>query len=128
LYSEEVDLCRRIKQAGHQIWYWPDIVVIHVGGESSRQVKSLEMSSTGSQLVSWRMRSMLLYYRKHHGIKVWLAKWLELALYQLSSLRNRLSKDAIRKQRAIQNRNLAQMMHRAWKDTCGGRISPPQPW
>ncbi|MGA3228260.1 MAG: glycosyltransferase family 2 protein, partial [Acidobacteriaceae bacterium] len=52
LYSEEVDLCRRIKRAGYEIWYWPDILVIHIGGESSRQVKDLELSSSGStQLV-----------------------------------------------------------------------------
>ena len=62
LYSEEVDLCCRIKNAGYEIWYWPDILVIHIGGESSRQIKDLELSFSGStQLVFWRMRSTLLY-------------------------------------------------------------------
>lgn len=128
LYCEEVDLCRRIKKAGYRIWYWPDIVVIHVGGESSRQITSLEMSSTGAQLIRWRMRSMLLYYRKHHGATVWLAKWLELSLYRLSALRNRWSRDPQRKLRGDQNRNLILTMHQAWKDTQGGRVSPSRPW
>jgi GT2 family glycosyltransferase len=131
LYSEEVDLCRRIKRAGYEIWYWPDILVIHIGGESSRQVKDLELSSSGStQLVLWRMRSTLLYWRKHHGAQVWLVKWLELALYRLSYLRNRFSRDPQRRLsgRASRSRNLAASMRLAWKETEGGRVSPPSPW
>jgi GT2 family glycosyltransferase len=131
LYSEEVDLCRRIKKAGYEIWYWPDILVIHLGGESSRQVKDLELSSSGStQLVLWRMRSTLLYYRKHHGAKVWLAKWLELAFYRFSYLRNRLSSDPQRRlrSRASKSQKLAATMRLAWKETDGGRVSPPAPW
>jgi GT2 family glycosyltransferase len=128
LYSEEVDLCRRIKSAGWQIWYWPDISVIHIGGESSRQVKTLEMSSTGAQLVLWRMRSTLLYYRKHHGWKAWLAKMLELTLYRLIVLRNSFSKTPRRIARAKEHRNLIVLMKQAWKDTHGGRVSPPRPW
>jgi len=128
LYSEEVDLCRRIQNAGYKIMYWPDIVVIHIGGESSRQIKTLEMSSAGAQLVRWRMRSTLLYYRKHHGMAAWLAKMQELALYHLTVLRNSLSGDPSRKERASRNRNLARLMHQAWEDTNGGRVSPPRPW
>jgi GT2 family glycosyltransferase len=131
LYCEEVDLCLRIKQAGHQIWYWPDILVVHLGGESSRQIKDLELSSSGStQLVLWRMRSTLLYWRKHHGVKVWLVKWLELALYRLSYLRNRFSSDPQRRysSRAARSQNSAASMHLAWKETDGGRVSPPRPW
>ena len=128
LYSEEVDLCRRIQQAGYEIMYWPDIVVIHIGGESSRQIKTLEMSSAGAQLIRWRMRSTLLYYRKHHGFHAWLAKMLELALYHLTALRNSLSSNPRRKERAQRNRNLARLMHQAWADTQGGRVSPPRPW
>jgi GT2 family glycosyltransferase len=128
LYSEEVDLCRRIKAAGWQIWYWPDISIIHIGGESSRQVKTLEMSSTGAQLVLWRMRSTLLYYRKHHGWKAWLAKMLELTLYRLIVIRNSFSKTPRRIARAKEHRNLIVLMKQAWKDTDGGRNSPPRPW
>jgi GT2 family glycosyltransferase len=128
LYSEEVDLCRRIQNAGYTIMYWPDIVVIHIGGESSRQIKTLEMSSAGAQLIRWRMRSTLLYYRKHHGAGAWMAKMLELALYRLTALRNSMSSDPRRVERAQRNRNLARLMHQAWQDTGGGRISPPRPW
>ena len=128
LYSEEVDLCRRIQQAGFKIMYWPEILVIHIGGESSRQIKTLEMSSAGAQLVRWRMRSTLLYYRKHHGMGAWMAKMLELALYQLTAWKNGLSDDPNRKERARRNRNLALLMHQAWEDTNGGRVSPPRPW
>jgi GT2 family glycosyltransferase len=83
LYYEEVDLCKRIKNAGHSIWYWPDIAIVHIGGESSRQVRSLQLSRTGAQLTLWRMRSMLLYYRKHHGLSAWLAVGLEALWYWL---------------------------------------------
>lgn len=128
LYSEEVDLCRRIKAAGYEIWYWPDIVVTHIGGESSRQIKSMEMSASGSQLIRWRMRSTLLYYRKHHGAKAWLAKLLELAMYRATEIRNRLSRTPERQARAGQYRNLADAMRLAWQDTNGGRVSPHRPW
>jgi GT2 family glycosyltransferase len=128
LYSEEVDLCRRIQMAGYKIMYWPQIVVIHIGGESSRQIKTLEMSSAGAQLVRWRMRSTLLYYRKHHGAGAWMAKMLELALYRLTALRNSFSGDPARRERVSRNRNLAALMHQAWEDTNGGRTSPTRPW
>jgi GT2 family glycosyltransferase len=128
LYYEEVDLCRRMKQAGYHVWYWPDIEVIHIGGESSRQLKTLEFSSRAAQVVLWRMRSTLLYYRKHHGWRVRLAKWMEQALYQLTILRNRRSTDAERQERARHHRTLVALMDQAWRDTHGGRVSPPRPW
>jgi hypothetical protein len=128
LYSEEVDLCRRIQSAGYKIMYWPDVVVIHIGGESSRQIKSLEMSSAGAQLVRWRMRSSLLYYRKHHGSGAWMAKVLEQVFYRLTALRNSVSGDPGRRARVSRSRNLVRLMQQAWEDTEGGRVSPPRPW
>lgn len=128
LYYEEVDLCLRIKKAGYTVMYWPDIVVIHVGGESSRQLKTLEFSSKAAQVVLWRMRSTLLYYRKHHGIQAIGAKWLEILLYTNTVLRNSLSRQALRQERGRHHRALIALMKQAWKDTKGGRISPPRPW
>lgn len=128
LYYEEVDLCRRIKNAGYEVCYWPDVVVTHLGGESSRQLKTLEFSSTAAQVVLWRMRSSLLYYRKHHGASAWFARRMEQALYTASWLRNRWSKSPERQARARHFSTLIRLMEQAWKDTRGGRVSPPQPW
>ncbi len=128
LYYEEVDLCKRIKDAGYSIWYWPDIAVIHIGGESSRQVRSLQLSRTGAQLTLWRMRSMLLYYRKHHGLSAWLAMAVETVWYWLRSLRRRWSMDPNRRDGARADLHLISILSQAWRDTMGGRFSPSQPW
>ena len=128
LYYEEVDLCLRFKKAGIPVWYWPDIVVVHIGGESSRQLKSLEFSQRAAQVVLWRMRSTLLYYRKHHGWHVHFARWMEQALYRLTVLRNWFSTDAERQYRKTQHLTLIALMDKAWEETSGGRVSPPRPW
>jgi GT2 family glycosyltransferase len=128
LYYEEVDLCKRIKQKGYSIWYWPDISVVHIGGESSRQVTSLELSRTGAQLTLWRMRSTLLYYRKHHGLDARIAMLVEVIWYWMQSQRRRLSRDPDRRARARADRLMVSMMGRAWNETKGGRLSPAQPW
>lgn len=128
LYYEEVDLCRRLKSAGYEVRYWPDVVVTHIGGESSRQMKTLEFSDTSAQVVLWRMRSALLYYRKHHGSGAWWSRRMEQALYVAGWLRNRSAKSPERQQRALHFRSLIQLMDQAWRETQGGRVSPPQPW
>jgi GT2 family glycosyltransferase len=128
LYYEEVDLCLRIQNAGFKIMYWPEICVVHVGGESSRQVKTLEMSQTGAQLVLWRMRSTLLYYRKHKGSMAAVVCWLEELWYLLRGWRNRLRSSEEAKAEVRNQERLASLMVRAWKETNGGRVSPPPPW
>lgn len=128
LYCEEVDLCRRVKAAGYHVRYWPDIVVTHLHGESSRQVGEQVFSENESQVVLWRMRSIFLYYRKHHGVTVWLARWLEEGLYALRFLRNRFSSVPRRRERAREAAMLLRLLRQAWKETRGGRVSPAAPW
>jgi GT2 family glycosyltransferase len=128
LYCEEVDLCMRIKQKGYSIWYWPDISVVHLGGESSRQISSLELSRSGAQLILWSMRSKLLYYRKHYPMRASLAMLVELVWYWFQSQRRRWSHDPDRRARALADGRMVSMMRQAWCDTKGGRVSPVQPW
>lgn len=128
LYYEETDLCRRVKAAGFQVSYWPDVVVIHVGGESGKQLRSLTGSKAASRVELWRMRSTLLYYRKHHGWQARVAFWMEWALYTARHLRNRFSGDPARRERAAEAALLAGLIDQAWQETDGGRVSPPQPW
>lgn len=128
LYYEEVDLCKRIRAAGYRVRYWPDVVVVHIGGESSRTVKTLTMSSSGSQLTLWRMRSALLYYRKHHGDQAWLMRQLESAWHKIRRAKNGRSGDAASQSKVTDSETIVQLMEQAWRDTNGGRVSPARPW
>jgi GT2 family glycosyltransferase len=129
LYYEEVDLCRRIKRAGYTVWYWPQFSVVHLGGESSKTVKRLSMSSAGAQLTLWRMRSALLYHRKHGGwMSAWLAGRVESWWHRGRLWRNRLRRGDSAAAKAEESRSIAELMDRAWAETCGGRVSPARPW
>jgi hypothetical protein len=68
MYSEEMDLCYRLGQAGWCLYWAPEAKVIHYGGQSTRQV-AMDMFLRLYQ-------SKLLYFRKHHG-------WLAAQLYKL---------------------------------------------
>ena len=126
LYYEEVDLCLRLRKAGWSIWYWPDVVIRHWGGESSKTVEHVEFSSSGSQLTLWRMRSALLYYRKHQGpIAAFLVALLEAGWHQLRAHRARLQGNP-RKQH--ESSRVVALMRRAWDETHCGSISPQRPW
>src|SRR5262249_5243022 len=122
LYYEEVDLCRRFRNAGYRVHYWPDIEVVHLGGESSKTIRQLEMSSAGAQLTLWRMRSALLYYRKHHGWQAWLTKQAESGWHTLRARKN------IGTGKAEESLGIVHLMERAWQDTHGGHESPARPW
>lgn len=126
LYYEEVDLCRRVQQAGLQVQYWPELRVHHIGGASARTVAGESVSHAGSQLILWRARSGLLYYRKNHG---WLAAWavnrLERGWHALRAARARRRGQA---HKAAESAAQCGLLARAWHDTLGGRVAPPRPW
>jgi len=131
-YYEEVDLCRRVKAAGFSVWYIPRAIVVHFGGESAGAVKNQHFSSLGRQLTLWRMRSELLYYRKHHGARVWLASRMEMLWHWARIWRNRVgpggSQNSARERKITESRTAIALMSQAWRDTLGGRHSPPTPW
>jgi GT2 family glycosyltransferase len=78
MYSEEVDLCHRLKQAGWRIAYVPDAVVIHYEGRSSSQVVAARDI--------YFHRSMIRYYAKYFG-----ARWaMILRLFLLWNYRIQL--------------------------------------
>lgn len=59
MYSEEVDLCYRIRRRGWQIYWVPTAQVIHYGGQSTRQ------AATAMFLRLYEGK--ILYFRKLHG-------------------------------------------------------------
>ena len=129
LYYEEVDLCRRIKAAGYKVCYWPDVVVVHLGGESSKTLQHLTLSSFGAQLTLWRLRSEYLYYRKQHGaVTAWLAKQVEKQWHALRAWKNARRGDAEGRAKAEESRAIVTLIEQAWRETDGGQVSPPRPW
>jgi GT2 family glycosyltransferase len=128
LYYEEVDLCRRIQAAGYTVRYWPDVRVIHLGGESSKTVGTVQMSASGSQLTLWRMRSEFLYYRKHHGCLAWWAKEVEACWHRIRARKNVSAPDPQQRNKAAESLAMVSLLNRAWAETKGGRVSPARPW
>ncbi len=134
LYYEEVDLCRRARGLGYTVQYWPELRVRHTGGVSARshsRATGSDFSGSGAQLTLWRMRSGLLYYRKHHGwLMAWASNRLEAAWHGLRALRHRRFAEtgSVHGDKYRQSRQRVVQLRRAWNETMGGRVSPPTPW
>jgi GT2 family glycosyltransferase len=126
MYYEEVDLCRRLRAAGRKIQYWPELKAMHIGGESAKTVKAARVSRTGSQLESWRMRSGLLYYRKHHG--TWGAAGLHGLERGWHKLREWRARRRGRQEQAADFAVHCAQLVDAWRDTAAGTRSPARPW
>lgn len=59
MYSEELDWCRRIVEAGWRVVYYPEARVIHHYGKSSEQAVT-------ARHINYQ-RAKLRYFRKYHG-------------------------------------------------------------
>jgi N-acetylglucosaminyl-diphospho-decaprenol L-rhamnosyltransferase len=59
MYSEEVDLCYRLRQAGWQLYWLPQAKVVHYGGQSTQQV--------AAEMFLQLYQAKLIYFRKNHG-------------------------------------------------------------
>ena len=62
MYFNDVDLCRRLWDAGWEIWFTPAVSVAHHHGASTRLARRSMIAESG--------RSCLAYYRKHYAGKV----------------------------------------------------------
>lgn len=60
MYSEELDLQRRMRQAGWQIVFFPEAQIVHYGGKSSEQVLS-------ARHIEFQV-SKIRYFRKYSGL------------------------------------------------------------
>lgn len=86
MYSEEVDLCHRIQEAGWQLYWVPESKVLHYGGQSTRQI--------ATKMFLQLYHAKLLYFRKHYGagagvvykVVLAIAAVLRLILYPLGWL------------------------------------------
>lgn len=59
MYSEEPDWCKRMIQAGWEVWYTPDAHITHYGGQSTRQRRH--------EMMVILYRSKVRFFMKHRG-------------------------------------------------------------
>ena len=76
MYYEDMDLCRRVRDAGLDVRFEPTSSVVHVGGASA----------PGTRLIPVMTRSRLLYARKHSGSRGELSERLAAGLHALTHM------------------------------------------
>ncbi len=59
IYSEEVDLCYRVQQAGWRLYWVPQAQIIHYGGQSTQLV--------AQEMFLRLYQGKIIYFRKHYG-------------------------------------------------------------
>jgi GT2 family glycosyltransferase len=101
MYSEEVDLCYRIRQASWTIYWLPEAEVVHFGGQSTRQV--------ADEMFLQLYRGKVLYFRKHHGQPA--GSLYKLVLFTAAVLRLLLT-PLVFLQRPAQRRHQLHLAHR----------------
>jgi GT2 family glycosyltransferase len=74
MYSEEVDLCYRLKRSGWSLYWVPQARVIHYGGQSTKQV--------AAKMFLQLYRAKVQYFRKNQGR--FSAQWYKLILLSAS--------------------------------------------
>lgn len=70
LYGEDVDLCYRVKEAGHKVMYLPQFKALHYKGASvgiRKQSKDISSASEETKLRATLLttKAMALFYQKH---------------------------------------------------------------
>jgi GT2 family glycosyltransferase len=85
LYSEELDLCCRLRKAGHQIWYVHTAWLMHKERQSTMQL----FGSIG-RIALQNLKSQHYYFQKHYGPgTAFLWRHMIAALYFLRYLKSR---------------------------------------
>jgi GT2 family glycosyltransferase len=85
LYSEELDLCCRLRQTGSQIWYVHTARILH-----KEQQSTMQLFGSMGRIVLQNLRSQHYYFQKHYGITtafIW--RHMIAALYLLRYLLRR---------------------------------------
>lgn len=73
-YGEDLDFCYRIRKAGYNIYYVPEVSILHYGGVSSGIKKQSQNITTANKEIKkkvqgWRFDAMRIFYKKHYSKK-----------------------------------------------------------
>jgi len=75
MYCEEIDLCRRIKKAGWQIYCVPAAEIVHLVGQSTRQFRDKMF------VALWRSRFLMFEAHESPAFRWWARRLVRLGLW-----------------------------------------------
>jgi GT2 family glycosyltransferase len=61
MYAEDLDLCRKIREAGYKIWWYPKTTCVHFRGQSTKQ--------SPQKMIYAFYATMWIYYKKWYSRK-----------------------------------------------------------
>lgn len=90
MYAEDLDLCRKVREAGLKIWWYPKTTCTHFRGQSTKK--------TPQKMLRAFYQANWIYYKKWYSAKYWhlmdvpvyVANW---GLYYFKSLQNYFRKE-----------------------------------
>lgn len=119
LYSEEVDHCFSVKNAGWNVTYFPYAAVVHIGGESAKTDNKI--SSVSRQVSALQIESELLYFRKNLGLGSTLIHVLLTVIAELILFLKRLVKQPLNLKQVFNFKNLFLFIKIAYLNRLGYR-------
>lgn len=129
IYYEETDLCLRARKAGWKVYFIPDAEVMHIGGACSKTRKDKTFDDAASQVLSFRMRSEWLYYRKNSGFfSVLASSGVEMLWHSMRYAKNLVLRSSSSSQKCRAAKGLIRQIVASLQDTKFGSHSPQTPW
>lgn len=91
-YQEDADFCLRARNAGWQVYYYPEAQITHFGGQGGSRTQPYR------SILAWH-KSYFLYYRKHFAVDyIFLFNWFFYVLMGIklcfAFLKNAVSRNA----------------------------------
>jgi GT2 family glycosyltransferase len=89
MYSEESDLCYRLKKKRWRVAFYPEASILHYGGQSSLSQQQQTVHS--KTITKYLHQSRYLFFRKNYGKgREWLLRALDILYFSLSYVKNKV--------------------------------------
>lgn len=102
---------------------------MHIGGACSKTRKDRTFDSKASQVLTFRMRSEWLYYRKNKGLPgVFASSGVELLWYATRFMKNLVFRSSGAAEKRSAAVSTMKQIVQSLRDTKFGLVSPAIPW
>lgn len=89
MYAEDLDWCRRFREAGYHIYFFPRSIVIHHKYKSGRGKRDSSKQAKSNPAEHHFWHTMKQYYRKHYGHNSITTRCIELGIEVMRRLKSK---------------------------------------